>query len=83
MVLSTGTLVNRLSTSREAMVEFSSVGASRRISRKSVAELRQNLLGIYGVRSWLSFFAIAYVGVGICDMIGHSGLLGLCVFTFP
>ena len=58
MVLSTGTLVDRLSTSRETIVESSSGGASRSISRKSVDVLRQYVLGTYEVRRWLSRLAI-------------------------
>lgn len=41
MVLSTGMLVKRLSTLREAIIKFSTGGALERISRKSVGELSQ------------------------------------------
>ncbi len=58
IVVSTGTFVNRLSMSREAMRWFSAGRASRRISRKSAADERLYVFGTYGVGISFNFLAM-------------------------
>ena len=55
MVSSTGTLVKRLSTSKEAMVPVD--GESRKRRRNSDEDFTRYSLGIYGVNMVFSFLA--------------------------
>ena len=81
IVVWTGTFVNRDSTSSEAMQPVGLV--SFIIWRKSSVELMEYLEGMYGLIMLLSCLAMLYTGVGICEIMGLSGLLGLWVLIVP
>jgi len=81
IVPSTGTFVNKLSTSIDANIP---VGwFVLRMSTNSSMDLRLWPVGIYGCRMSFSLFGSLYVGVITCDMIGLNGLFCLWVLTFP
>ena len=74
-----GTLVNRLSTSSEPIIPLHLLELIK--SRKSLVDLIVYWLGVKGEIILLRYLAKLYVGVGICDIIGRSGLPSLWIFT--
>ena len=79
IVSSMGTLVNRLSTSSEPIIPLHLLELIK--SRKSLVDLIVYWLGVKGEIILLRYLAKLYVGVGICDIIGRSGLPSLWIFT--
>ena len=81
IVSSTGTFVNRFSTSRDA-ISSPGVHVCNR-SMNSTGDVHIFSVGMYGVRSLLSVFAVSYVGVVIWAMMGRTGLSCLWVLIVP
>ena len=65
-------------SNKKAIMPFVSVALI--ILRHSSVELASYLAGIYGTRRVLSCFAILYVGVVTCDIIGRLWLFSLRIF---
>ena len=78
----TGTLVNRFSTPSEANIPSLGLIVLRTWINSPV-DFILYLQGKYGVISCFIVFVSSQVGVGIYDIIGRRGWLGLCIFTVP
>lgn len=79
----TGTLVNKLTMSKDAIILFSVQLFMMFI--KSMLDSTQNSLGMYSINILLISLDMLYPGVGIVEMTGLSGgsVLFLCIFGFP
>ena len=74
--------MKRFSTSSYAVM-YLLRGLEFKISMKSLVDLMLYLFGIYGWIKLLRILDMWYTGVGICEIIGLSGLPGLWVLILP